>query len=45
MNILLDFKVNAGREFTSKPITGNESLHETSNDVVIGVKFGHIKNN
>jgi hypothetical protein len=44
MNILLDFKVNVGREFTLKLTIGNESLHKTSNDnAVIGVKFSHIK--
>jgi hypothetical protein len=46
MNILLDFKVNAGREFTLNLTIGNESLHETSNDnVIAGVTFSHIKNN
>jgi hypothetical protein len=32
MTVLLDFNANVGREDTLKPTTGNESLHEISND-------------
>jgi hypothetical protein len=32
MKILVDFNAKVGREDIFKPITENESLHETSND-------------
>jgi hypothetical protein len=38
-------KVKIGKEHISKPTTGNESLHEISNDNGVGVeKFATFKN-
>jgi hypothetical protein len=47
MKILLgDFNAKVGREDIFKPITGNESLHEASNDngVIRAVNFATSKN-
>jgi hypothetical protein len=42
MKILLDFNAKAGREDIFKPTTGNESLHEISNDNEVRViTFAH----
>jgi hypothetical protein len=46
MKILLgDFNANIGREHISKPVIGNESLHEASNDNGVRVvNFVTLKN-
>jgi hypothetical protein len=45
MNILLeDFNAKVGREDIFKPIIGNESLHEASNNRVRVVNFATSKN-
>jgi hypothetical protein len=45
MKILLDFIAKIGREDIFKPVIGNESLHEVSNDNgVIVVNFATLKN-
>jgi endonuclease/exonuclease/phosphatase family metal-dependent hydrolase len=46
MNILLgDFNAKVGREEIFKPIIGNESLHEASNDIGVRVvNFATSKN-
>jgi hypothetical protein len=45
MKILMgDFNAKVGREDIFKPIIGNESLHEASNNRVRVVNFGTSKN-
>jgi hypothetical protein len=45
MKILLgDFNAKVGREDIFKPIIGNESLHETSNNSIRVVTFATSKN-
>jgi hypothetical protein len=45
MMILLDFNAKGGRDNIFKPIIGNESLHEASNDNGVRVEnFATLKN-